>query len=361
MIKILIIEDEEFYAAFLKKIIIKKYHCDHARDGIEAKDLLLKNRYDILIYDLRLPGILGKDLLQYVRKKVDPDIINIVVTGYEEDWPPVEATGEHVFFYLKKGMFRPEELMKVLDNAAELRMLRLKEAEHIRNLIASEKFASTGRLAAGIAHEINNPLQSMFTVTDMIKKKLASDENSSSMKHDVDIIEKGMNRIKTIVKQLIDLHSVDHKLKGINHLDKIVERVVSFIRPIAKERNVRISMRCNLHNVKIFVSESQFFHVLLNLCLSLFDTNNEIIEVETKKQNNFAAIEIRARKRVSTKIDGRPSRYSIQTDSIDLEIPKSIIQHYNGTIEIHENKSDQTINIKLPIMNETRKNRKINI
>ena len=102
MIKILIIEDEEFYAAFLKKIIIKKYHCDRARDGIEAKKLLLKNRYDILIYDLRLPGILGKDLLQYVRKKVDPDIINIVVTGYEEDWPPVEATGEHVFFYLKK-------------------------------------------------------------------------------------------------------------------------------------------------------------------------------------------------------------------------------------------------------------------
>ena len=44
MIKILIIEDEEFYAAFLKKIIIKKYHCDRARDGIEAKKLLLKNQ-----------------------------------------------------------------------------------------------------------------------------------------------------------------------------------------------------------------------------------------------------------------------------------------------------------------------------
>jgi C4-dicarboxylate-specific signal transduction histidine kinase len=201
----------------------------------------------------------------------------------------------------------------------------------------------------------------MFTVTDTIKKKLASDENSSSIKYDVDIIEKGMNRIKTIVKQLIDLHSIDHKLKGIDHLDKIVERVVSFIRPIAKERNVRISMRCNLHNVKIFVSESQFFHVLLNLCLSLFDTNNEIIEVATKKQNNFAAIEIRARKRVSTKIDGRPALYSIHTDTIDLAIPKSIIQHYNGTIEIHENKSGQTINIKLPTMNETGKNRKINI
>lgn len=361
MINILIIEDEEFYAAFLKKIIEKKYHCDRAGDGIEAKELLSKNRYDIIIYDLRLPGILGKDLLQYVRKKIDPDIINIVITGYEEDWPPVEATGEHIFFYLKKGMFRPEELMKVLDNAGELRRLRLKEAEHIRNLIASEKFASTGKLAAGIAHEINNPLQSMITVTDTIKKNLLFLENSSSIKRDINIIEKGMNRIKSIVKQLIDLHSIDHKLTGTDHLDKIVERVVSFIRPIAKERNARVSIHCNLHNVKIFVSESQFFHVLLNLFLSLFDTNNEIIEVETKNQESFAVIEIRARKKAPVNTSTEPALYSIHTDIIDLAIPKSIIQHYNGTIEFHENKSVQSISIKLPTMNATRENREINI
>jgi len=130
MANILIIEDEDLYRNFLQKITSNRYSCDTAKNGDEAKTLLSRNSYDVVLYDLRLPGISGKDLIHFVKNKIDPDIVNIVITGYEEDWSPVEATEENIFFYLKKGYFHPAELLKIIDSALQLRNFRLNERAH---------------------------------------------------------------------------------------------------------------------------------------------------------------------------------------------------------------------------------------
>ncbi len=352
--KVLIIEDEEHYGEFLKKILQKKYFCDRAKDGNEAKLLLYRNLYDIIIYDLRLPGMFGKDLIKYVRAKVDPDIINIVVTGYEQDWPAIEATEEDVFFYLQKGNFRPEELLKVVDNAAQIRQLKQRENTYINNLIASEKLASTGKLAVGIAHEINNPLQSMLSITELMKKKLEAVDEGQSLTSDLSILEKGISRIKGIVKQLIDLHRIDYTIKGTNQLSTIVERVVSFLRPIAKEKNTAISAHNTLKNKNIYVSESQFFHVLLNICMSLLDYGNEAMTIETEREPNYVVIQVRTKKKKSSEEDlvdelSEGSRYM---ESLGLEISKSIVQHLGGVIQIGDSENGELVTIRFPFTTE---------
>jgi signal transduction histidine kinase len=348
MIKILIIEDEEYYGEFLKKIIEKKYKCDRAKDGNEAKLLLFRNIYDIIIYDLRLPGLFGKDLIRYVRKKIDPDIINIVVTGYEEDWPAINATEENIFFYLRKGSFKPEELMKVIDNAAQLRQMKLKENTYIKNLIASEKLAATGKLAVGIAHEINNPLQSMIAMTEVLKKKVNEIDNSEILTKDFTILEKGMTRIKRVIKQLIDLHRIDYNVKGSNNLNTIIERVVSFISPIANEKDTEITVSNIEKNGNIYVSESQFFHVLLNVCMSLLDYSKKSISIKTERQKNYIAIQITTTKKENLK-SGSEYAYS---DSFDLEISKSIIQYLGGVIRFVDGEKGESITIKFPFSTE---------
>jgi signal transduction histidine kinase len=355
MIKVLIIEDEDYHGAFVKKVIKRKYPCDWAKDGFEAKRMLSDNKYDIVIYDLRLPGISGKELIHYTREEIDPNIVNIVITGYEEDWPPIESTSENIFYYMKKGAFKPAELLKVMDNAAELRSLRLKEATHIRNLIASEKFVSTGKLAVSIAHEINNPLQSMVAITDIIKQKITALENADTIHRDLDIIEKSVERIKGVIKQLTDLHSIDHKLAVTIELSSIVEKVVSFIRPVAKEKHVFISMHDSGSNVKTFISESQFFHVLLTLFLDLLDIGCETLEITTKKEKSYAALEIRTT--INETDYDSPSSPLMGMIITDLEISKSIIDQYNGVISFQEQDHTLKISIKLPAVEKTAKNK----
>ena len=138
MFNILIIEDEDLYRKFLLKILQKSYHCDTARSAEEARALLLHNSYDIVLYDLRLPGISGKDLVQWVRREIDPDIVNIVITGFEDDWTPVQATEENIFYYLRKGDFQPDELTNIVNNAAAVRKMRIEERVSFSDQLATE-------------------------------------------------------------------------------------------------------------------------------------------------------------------------------------------------------------------------------
>jgi signal transduction histidine kinase len=367
MMKILIVEDEEHYGEFLERIIGKRYSCARARDGNEAKSLIMKNSYDIVIYDLRLPGLVGRDLIRYVRNMIDPDIVNIVVTGFEEDWPAVEATEEHIFFYLRKGTFKPGELMKVIDSAAQLRQLKLKEKSYIKNLIAAEKLSSTGKLAIGIAHEINNPLQSMMAITEVIKKKLRRDTvpqdtepvekalpagEREPIAADLAILEKGMTRIKSVIKQLIDLHRIDFNTRNDNSFVSIVERVVSFIRPIAKEKNTAVTLHNTVRNSNIYVSENQLFHVLLNICMNLLDYNNESILIETRLERGCIAIQVKAVRASSPKADhgedAARAEGDILGESLSLEISRSIIHHFGGTIKLNETEKGELITIRFP-------------
>jgi signal transduction histidine kinase len=348
MARILIIEDEEFYGEFLKKIVRKKYPCDWAPSGEEAKTLLKKQSYDVVLYDLRLPGSSGKDLIRYVKESVDPETVNIVITGFENDWPAVEATGEHIFFYMRKGNFKPEDLLKVLENAVELRQLRRREAEFLRNYLAAEKLASTGKLAVSIAHEINNPLQGMMSILDVLRSKIEvpSGENEpGSFARDLDILERSVERIRNVVHQLTELHGVDYASQGASAgmgagvcpLNTVTERVVSFIRPIAREKNTRISYRSNRRNDTITVSEKQFFQVLLNTCMNLLDGNNESIDLTTGKAKNKAVLTISTVRREPMK----------RTEA-GFEITKNIIQSLRGSFEVREEKAGETITITFP-------------
>ncbi len=121
---ILIIEDDSFYREFLLRALDKTYRMDTAEDGLQALTKLNINAYDLILCDLRMPGMSGKELIQRVRAISDEDTVLIIITGFEQDWSPMEATDAYVFSYLKKGQFGPKELRKVVQNGLALRKER---------------------------------------------------------------------------------------------------------------------------------------------------------------------------------------------------------------------------------------------
>jgi hypothetical protein len=96
---------------------------------------------------------------------------------------------------------RAEEALKEyserLEEMVEQRTEELQDA-HAR-LIQSEKLAATGRLAASVAHEVNNPLQGISNYLYLISQRVAGDD---PLHKDLDMVKLGFDRIAEIVRRL---------------------------------------------------------------------------------------------------------------------------------------------------------------
>jgi DNA-binding NarL/FixJ family response regulator len=349
MANILIIEDEDLYRDFLRKIISNKYTCDTAKNGEEAKEFLSTHSYDVVLYDLRLPGISGKDLIHYVKTEIDPDIINIVITGYEDDWSPVEATEENIFFYLKKGYFHPADLIKIIESALQLRNYRLNERDYIKKLISTEKIITAGKLATGIAHEINNPLQSMVLIIELLKNKVSVLRNADDLFEDLALMEKGIERIQGVVQQLIELYRIDTNPTNIGYLDEIIRKAESFLSPIAREQNAHIYCdQLDDFDWTITV-ENQFFYVLINTCLSFLDFNHETLFITPEIADDNAQVRIRAVRRIGEEEETKFPQFE---DNFNLD---HLLKQFNGRIDFTQTESEDIATITIPAREHSEK------
>jgi signal transduction histidine kinase len=110
--------------------------------------------------------------------------------------------------------------------------LKSKEALELR-IVESERLAALGRLAAGVAHEINNPLSGMLTAIDTLK--LYSDLNPRTKKT-IALIERGLVQIKDTVAALL----VEAKINGRNLTLEDINDVLMLITPMANKKALTI-------------------------------------------------------------------------------------------------------------------------
>jgi DNA-binding response OmpR family regulator len=341
MFNILIIEDEDLYRKFLLKILQKTYHCDTARSAEEARALLLHNSYDIVLYDLRLPGISGKDLVQWVRRDIDPDIVNIVITGFEDDWTPVQATEENIFYYLRKGDFQPDELMNIVHNAAAVRKMRIDERVSFSDQLATEGIVHAGKLAASIAHEINNPLQSLYLLIDTVKFKLSSADIAASCAKELKLMEKGLERIGTIVKQLLHLYRIDYDRTGPERVHIVLQRVLSFLRPIAKEQHTSIVLAGHKEIEHVSVLSNPLFYTVVNLCMKLLNDQYRALRIEPKIAHNSIVVSVTATLKDDLKLP----------QQADL-VSRAILDSFSGNITVQKGQKGQRITLTFPLAGE---------
>lgn len=108
--KILIVDDEFQQAKILQKVLTKKgYIVEAESDSSIAKELILKNTYDLIISDLQMPNLSGLDLL-----KIKPEsALFIMITGYGSVVSAVESMKNGAFDYVNKPFNMDEFIIKV--------------------------------------------------------------------------------------------------------------------------------------------------------------------------------------------------------------------------------------------------------
>src|SRR4030042_7041946 len=122
--RILVVDDESIVCESCQRILQEEaYEVESALSGQEAFEKMRANPFDIVITDLKMPGIDGMEVLNTFHKEY-PDTIIIMITGFSTVETAVEAMKLGAFDYIPKP-FTPDEVTIVVKKAMEKKNLML--------------------------------------------------------------------------------------------------------------------------------------------------------------------------------------------------------------------------------------------
>ncbi len=139
--------------------------------------------------------------------------------------------------------------------------LRIAEAETAR----TEKLASVGLLAAGIAHELNNPLTGVLTFTTLLRKKMP---DASQDAEDLDLVIRETKRCATIIRRLLDFAREKTPEKTFTDLNQVIEDTARIIERPASFRDIEIVMDLDRNLPPVWVDADLIKQVIMNMLVN---------------------------------------------------------------------------------------------
>jgi PAS domain S-box-containing protein len=149
------------------------------------------------------------------------------------------------------------DITQVKKSEEEKRMLQEK-AE------ISSRLASVGEMAAGIAHEINNPLTGVIGFSDMLLER----ELPPDMKEQVEIIADGSRRVADIVKRLLTFARQHKPVKAMVDINELIENTLNMRNYVLKTNNIDVDIQYDKEVPLIAIDPGQIQQVFLNLIIN---------------------------------------------------------------------------------------------
>ena len=192
---------------------------------------------------------------------------------------------------LKDAREELENWGRMLEQKVERRTEDLRSAQD--QILRSERLASLGRLAAGVAHEMNNPLSGILLFTQSLLKRTKDDP---SVQEDLKVIEQEIIRCSRIVHSLLDFSRETKPKKVPTRINLVIENTLSLVENQADFHNVCIIKELNPAIPEISLDDNQIQQVLMNIILNAADAMSEggtlTITSSLSLQDDFVEIKI---------------------------------------------------------------------
>jgi len=166
--RILIIDDEEIVIESCVAILAgEPYEIRTATDGSKGLALLREFHPDLVVVDLKMPGLSGLEVLERIRE-ADTTIVSVVMTGYATVASAVDAMKRGAYDFLPKP-FTPDEFRLIVRRAAEKRALVLETLA-----LRRERDLLREHFAAIVSHEVKSPLAAAQQNLWVLERELAT-------------------------------------------------------------------------------------------------------------------------------------------------------------------------------------------
>lgn len=234
----------------------------------------------------------GKIIVEAIRDKEVRDYVKSVITGEQSpsdrDFSFGEGEVRTLRFSFSQFSLSDKEYfdVKIKDITGELkREMKLR---------STETLASMTTMAAGVAHEIKNPLAAMKIYTSLLRKAIAKGKSTEETLEFIDILDQETDRLNEIaVDFLFAVKPMDINLK-MDSLNMIVMELADFVAVEAASKNIKVELDLDKFLPTLMLDRKLLRRALLNLVNNSFYAMNEggILYIGTKTDGDYVKLTV---------------------------------------------------------------------
>ena len=342
--KVLVIDDEEAMRDSCRMILEREgFDTDTAENGVIGLEKIEADRPDFVIIDLKMPRISGQEVLEKVRE-IDRDIIPIVITGYATVESAVEAMKKGAYDFLPKP-FSPEELRIIMMRGLERKRL-IRETKRLRE----EKKLMEENFITMVSHQLRSPLVAIVQYFEIILAGMVGDLEEKQK----EMILKAKKRSEGLLNLINDWLNIARMNGGQivdnlkpTSLEEILSKIVEFLRPVAKEKNVMIKLVKPSGDDVILGDPESLEQLFVNLIANAIEYNRPdgSVSVSLGDLEDSIQVDIKdtgvgiAPEHISRIFDqfyqiNRSKRTGDKGSGLGLTIAKKIAEAHGGSIQV---------------------------
>jgi signal transduction histidine kinase len=291
-IKVLLIEDNPGDARLIREMLSEakaaRFDLDRTDSLSSALERLAAGGIDVVLLDLLLPDSEGLDTFTRVCSHASHMPI-IVITGTDDEDLALQAVKDGAQDYLVKGHINSNVLGRAIIYAIERKRAEEalresasnltkyaeeleKKSEEVRamsgQLWQTAKLATMGELAASIAHELNNPLQTVSLRVESLMAHVSPDDPTRSA---LEIIEKEVERMGNLVANLLQFSRFRPFQISTVDVREEIEKTLELIYYHLRKRNIKVSQEYSPQVPMIHADRQQLRQLFLNLFTNASD------------------------------------------------------------------------------------------
>jgi len=297
-----------------------------------------------------------REMVWATRQIAEGDLSVEIPISSKDEIGQLAESYNHMRARLQQARQELEDYGKTLEEKVEQRSRQLKEIQ--TQLMQSEKLTSLGRLASGVAHEINGPLTGILTFSHQMMRKL---KDNPELQRELEMIVREATRASFVVRGLLDFARETKPQKHPCSVNDLVLHTLSLLEGQSVFREIRIIKNLDPQVPMILLDANQIQQVFISILLNAADAmpNGGTLTLATQMTPGDSFVRVQF---VDSGV-GIPEKdlhrifdpfFTTKGDrrgtGLGLAVSYGIVERHRGQIEVQSKEGEGTIfTVKLPL------------